>query len=156
MQLLPIGIQSFYDIRRNNFIYVDKTQKIHALASNPKWAYFLARPRRFGKSLLLSTLSALFQGQRDLFAGLWIEQEGRWDWQQQHPIIHLDMTEIPRTTPQEFRQGLIVWMHEVIKQHQLENSVQMDQSPAGLLRDTIAARGRQHTRDSQSDSAVVR
>ncbi|MEM7402869.1 MAG: AAA family ATPase [Myxococcota bacterium] len=136
MQLLPIGIQSFAKLRRRDCIYVDKTEQIHRLISGGD-VYFLARPRRFGKSLLLSTLSALFQGQRNLFAGLWIEQENRWNWQQQHPIIHLDMTEIPRATPQEFRQGLIVWMHEVIKQHQLENSVQMDQSPAGLLRDTI-------------------
>ncbi|MEM7589735.1 MAG: AAA family ATPase, partial [Myxococcota bacterium] len=69
--------------------------------------------------------------------GLWIEQEGQWEWSQKRPVIHLDMTLIPRATPEEFNQGLALWMREVIKKHQLTHSIQMDQSAAGLLRDTI-------------------
>ncbi|MEM7589709.1 MAG: AAA family ATPase, partial [Myxococcota bacterium] len=134
-KLLPIGIQAFEDIRQNNFIYVDKTQAIWELACNPKGVYFLARPRRFGKSLLLSTLSALFQGKRELFKGLWIEQEGKWDWAQKHPVIHLDMTQVPRVTSQQLEQGLALCMKKIIRSHKL--NVDLDQPAAGLLRDTV-------------------
>ncbi|MEM7589609.1 MAG: AAA family ATPase, partial [Myxococcota bacterium] len=75
MKQLPIGMQSFEQLRSDGCVYVDKTQHIHRLATQGR-VYFLARPRRFGKSLLLSTLAALFEGKRELFEGLWIEQEG--------------------------------------------------------------------------------
>lgn len=70
---LPIGIQSFERLRRDGYLYVDKTAFVYELAStgNP---YFLSRPRRFGKSLLLSTLEAYFCGKKELFEGLAIEQ----------------------------------------------------------------------------------
>ena len=66
MQDLPIGIQSFEKIRRTNNVYVDKTQKILELAKTEK-SYFLSRPRRFGKSLTLSTLEAMFKGKAEFF-----------------------------------------------------------------------------------------
>ena len=70
---LPVGIQSFEKLRRDGYVYVDKTAFIWNLVqgSNP---YFLSRPRRFGKSLFLSTLAAYFLGQRELFKGLYLEQ----------------------------------------------------------------------------------
>ena len=68
----PIGVQSFEDIRRENAIYVDKTAFVYRLVSEGKY-YFLARPRRFGKSLFISTLEAYFKGRRELFEGLAID-----------------------------------------------------------------------------------
>ncbi len=88
MRKLPIGIQTFEDIRRNNYLYVDKTELVWRIISTGK-PYFLSRPRRFGKSLLLSTFEAYFQGRKDLFEGLAIEKlETKWE---QHPVLHLDL-----------------------------------------------------------------
>ena len=69
---LPIGVQSFQNLRENNYLYVDKTKYIAELLNGK--VYFLSRPRRFGKSLFLSTLAAYFQGQRELFKGLYLEK----------------------------------------------------------------------------------
>ena len=65
----PIGVQSFEEIRTEGYLYIDKTDLIHKLISEGKY-YFLSRPRRFGKSLLLSTIEAYYRGRRDLFKGL--------------------------------------------------------------------------------------
>ncbi|MBQ9058701.1 MAG: ATP-binding protein [Atopobiaceae bacterium] len=88
---LPIGIQSFEKLRQDGFVYVDKTAYVYKLAQSGI-PYFLSRPRRFGKSLLLSTLRAYFEGRRDLFEGLDIEQlEGNGlDAWQVRPVFHLD------------------------------------------------------------------
>ena len=76
---LPIGLQTFSEIRKNDCLYMDKTEYIYQLVSGSPESYFLNRPRRFGKSLLISTLKAYFQGQRDLFRGLAIERlEQEW------------------------------------------------------------------------------
>lgn len=82
---LPIGIQSFSTIREENYYYVDKTDQIQALIATGKY-YFLSRPRRFGKSLLLDTLKELFEGNEPLFKGLAIHDD--WDWSIKHPVIH--------------------------------------------------------------------
>jgi len=68
MQKLPVGIQSFSELRRGGFLYVDKTEYIHRLVVQGKY-YFLSRPRRFGKSLLVSTMQELFSGNKELFTG---------------------------------------------------------------------------------------
>ena len=86
---LPIGIQDFEKLRTHDFLYVDKTQSVHTLLSKPGY-YFLSRPRRFGKSLTLSTIRAIFEGKRELFQGLWIEDQ--WDWSKVHPVIHLSFS----------------------------------------------------------------
>ena len=86
--LYPIGVQNFEDLRRNGFVYVDKTHLIHRLASTGKY-YFLSRPRRFGKSLLMSTMEAYFKGKKELFKGLAMEElEKEWA---EHPVLHLDL-----------------------------------------------------------------
>ena len=88
MRKLPIGIQTFEGIRKDNYLYVDKTALIWRMANLGK-PYFLSRPRRFGKSLLISTFDAYFQGKKELFDGLAIEQlETKWE---QHPVLHLDL-----------------------------------------------------------------
>ena len=81
----PIGIQNFEDLRLNNYIYIDKTKYIYKLANEGKY-YFLSRPRRFGKSLLISTIEAYFQGKRELFDGLAIQQEEK-EWNS-YPILY--------------------------------------------------------------------
>lgn len=84
----PIGIQSFEKIRTEGYAYVDKTALIYKLADEGSY-YFLSRPRRFGKSLLISTMDAYFSGRRDLFKGLAIETLEK-DWAQ-YPVLHLDL-----------------------------------------------------------------
>ncbi|MEO0043297.1 MAG: hypothetical protein RL329_2745 [Bacteroidota bacterium] len=86
MKILPLGLQSLSEIYDNNAIYVDKTEYIHRLATTGK-CYFLSRPRRFGKSLLVSTLYELFNANKILFQGLWIEN--KWDWSVKYPVIHI-------------------------------------------------------------------
>jgi hypothetical protein len=88
---LPIGIQSFSEIRENGYLYVDKTEDIFQLVDSGKY-FFLSRPRRFGKSLTLSTIKELFQGRKDLFTGLWIEDQ--WDWTQSYPVVHIGFSSI--------------------------------------------------------------
>ena len=94
-RLLPIGIQDFIDIRERGFVYIDKTERIHQLITNSGKPFFLSRPRRFGKSLLCSTLKAIFEGKRELFG----EIAGRpslainsldWEWKK-YPVIRLDL-----------------------------------------------------------------
>ena len=87
--LYPIGIQSFEEIRSGGYVYVDKTALIYRLTSTGKY-YFLNRPRRFGKSLLVSTIEAYFSGRKELFEGLAMESlEKEWT---EYPVLHLDLT----------------------------------------------------------------
>ena len=87
-KIYPVGIQSFEEIRKNGYCYVDKTALIYQLVSSGKY-YFLSRPRRFGKSLLLSTLDAYFSGKKELFKGLFMEQKEK-EWTA-CPVLHLDL-----------------------------------------------------------------
>ena len=86
--LYPIGIQNFEKIRKEGYTYVDKTALIHRLATTGTY-YFLSRPRRFGKSLLISTMEAYFKGKKELFEGLAMEQLEK-DWTE-YPVLHLDL-----------------------------------------------------------------
>ena len=86
---LPIGQQDFRKIRTSGALYVDKTQAIHRLVTEGDY-YFLSRPRRFGKSLTLSVIKELFEGSRELFEGLWVEEN--WDWERRYPVIHFSFS----------------------------------------------------------------
>ncbi len=86
---LPIGIQTFRELREDNCYYVDKTAYIGRLVDEGKH-YFLSRPRRFGKSLFLDTLKELFEGNEPLFEGLAIHE--RWDWSVRHPVLRIDFS----------------------------------------------------------------
>ena len=84
----PIGIQDFEKLRTNGYSYVDKSRFVYKLATEGEY-YFLSRPRRFGKSLFLSTLEAYFQGKKELFEGLAIyDLEAEW---KKYPIFHIDL-----------------------------------------------------------------
>ena len=90
MKRLPIGIQTFRDIVQNDYLYVDKTEKIFDLVKDPKGVYFLSRPRRFGKSLLISILDEIFEGDKELFNGLWI-YGADYAWEK-HPVVKIDFS----------------------------------------------------------------
>lgn len=95
---LPIGIQTFEKLRRDGYVYIDKTALIWKIAST-SIPYFLSRPRRFGKSLLISTLEAYFEGKRELFSGLAIEGlETEW---KRYPVLHLDLNARKYETPED-------------------------------------------------------
>ena len=87
MQKLPIGIQTFSKIRKGNYCYADKTKLIAKLINHGEF-YFLSRPRRFGKSLLIDTIAEAFLGNKKLFQGLYLENH--WDWSKKYPVIRID------------------------------------------------------------------
>ncbi|MDR2346738.1 MAG: ATP-binding protein [Planctomycetaceae bacterium] len=116
MKKLPIGIQTFEEIRTENYLYVDKTESIYRIASTWK-VYFLSRPRRFGKSLTISTLDALFSGRKELFKGLYIYD--KWDWNKHHPIIRIDWTLISHKTPEELEQNLFIRLQIMAKNNDM-------------------------------------
>ncbi|MCI5163783.1 MAG: hypothetical protein D3917_17565, partial [Candidatus Electrothrix sp. AX5] len=93
MRKLPIGIQTFSEIREEEYRYVDKTKIAFELINNGKY-YFLSRPRRFGKSLFLSTLQAVFEGRKELFHGLYIYDT--WDWQATYPVVKISFAGVAR------------------------------------------------------------
>ncbi len=115
MQKLPVGIQSFSELRRGGYLYVDKTRQAYELAVGGKY-YFLSRPRRFGKSLLVSTFKALFEGSKELFEGLWIEEH--WDWEKTNPVIHLRFSSLGYKSL-GLERALHEFLDEVIEEHHL-------------------------------------
>jgi hypothetical protein len=116
MKRLPLGIQTFEEIRSNGCVYVDKTEAVYNIASNVK-VCFLSRPRRFGKSLLISTFNALFSGRKELFEGLYIYD--KWDWSQQYPVIRIDWTLIDHSTPEEMKMSMAIHLKRIAQAHQL-------------------------------------
>nr|VFK35406.1 MAG: PD-(D/E)XK nuclease superfamily protein [Candidatus Kentron sp. MB]VFK77034.1 MAG: PD-(D/E)XK nuclease superfamily protein [Candidatus Kentron sp. MB] len=114
---LPIGIQDFARLRTSGCVYVDKTELICQLITEGV-AWFLSRPRRFGKSLLVSTLAAIFQGRRELFEGLWIEGSD-YDWTV-YPVLHVDMSRVTFETPEQFQSDLVRQLGRLARNHELE------------------------------------
>jgi len=105
MKELNDGVMSFGILREGNFLYVDKTQYIYNLVRKGAGYYFLSRPRRFGKSLLVSTMEQLMQGHRELFRGLWIDSSG-YDFKP-YPVLRLDMSLSPVDTPEKLEDSLV-------------------------------------------------
>ena len=137
----PIGIQSFEKLRRDGYVYVDKTELVFQLANNGSY-YFLGRPRRFGKSLLISTLESYFLGQKDLFKGLAIEQLEK-DWTQ-YPVFHLDLN----AKVYESKEDLLNILNEyVVKWEKTYGRVESEEGPdrrfAGVITRACEKTGRQ-------------
>ena len=105
----PIGIQNFEKIRRDGYVYVDKTPWMWKMISEGSY-YFLSRPRRFGKSLMVSTLEAFFSGQRELFKGLYVDTV-EWNWQK-YPIMHLDLNTDKYDAPEVLINRLDLFLSE--------------------------------------------
>ncbi|MCI0696380.1 ATP-binding protein [candidate division KSB1 bacterium] len=104
MKKLPISIQDFDRLITGNHVYVDKSRYIYKMVTEGMF-YFLSRPRRFGKSLLVSTLEHLFRGNKKLFKGLWIEKAD-WAWKP-HPVLKIDFNGVSFGTPEILRQSLL-------------------------------------------------
>ena len=105
----------FPSLRKSGCLYVDKTAWLYRMATDPEaYFFFLARPRRFGKSLMISTLEAMFQGRRDLFDGLAI-MDTDWDWKKTYPVIHLNMGMCAASTFAEFEKNLPYCMSSALK-----------------------------------------
>ena len=100
----PVGIQTFWRIIREGYVYVDKTDLVWQMANEDNPFLFLARPRRFGKSLLASTLHSFFAGERELFRGLKADAL-EWDWQQ-YPVLHFDLSGAKHLPPEGVRAEL--------------------------------------------------
>jgi len=112
---LPIDLSTFSIMITGNYLYIDKTQYIYNLFSGGARYYFLSRPRRFGKSLLISTLKELFSGNRALFKNLWIDSSD-YHWTQ-HPVIHLDFGTIAHNTPQDMEASLSWRLHSIAQDY---------------------------------------
>jgi len=119
LKKLSTNISTFRKIITENCIYVDKTKQIYQLFKEKSQYYFLSRPRRFGKSLLISTLEELFKGNKDLFKELWIGSSN-FEWQT-HPIIHLDFLNIPHSEPEILKQSLIRALVKIANDYGYEN-----------------------------------
>jgi hypothetical protein len=117
MQKLPIGEQYFARLRERNLLYVDKTEQIYELMDAGTYL-FLARPRRFGKSLLTTTLKEIYRGNRALFQGLWIEDKIDW---QPRPVILINFNDVSYRT-KSLAQGLTEYMDELAA----ENGIALD------------------------------
>ena len=111
MKKLPIGISDFKKLREENFIYVDKTKYIYKLITEGGGYYFLSRPRRFGKSLLISTIRYLFEGRKELFKGTYIED--KWDWNNFYPVIRIDLSQIAITKEEDFETQMELLLKEI-------------------------------------------
>jgi len=116
MKSLPLGIQTFEKIVENNYVYVDKTQHIYGLLKGG--CFFFARPRRFGKSLLCSTLNSIFNGNKEPFKGLWIDNKIRYDWPI-HPVIHLDMSQVSRENSAVLHASLMRTLSVIAKDQEI-------------------------------------
>jgi len=114
IQKYPIGLQDFGGIRNNGYVYVDKTPYIHQLITSQKY-YFLSRPRRFGKSLLISTLECVFKGQKELFDGLYIYD--KWAFEA-YPIIRISFSNIGYRT-----KGLLKAIGDTLEQISEQNDI---------------------------------
>lgn len=133
MKKLAIGQQDFPNLIHKDCIYVDKTKCIYELMESGGSTFFLSRPRRFGKSLLLSTLKAAFEGKRDLFKGLYIEDKIDWE---PHPVIMLDMSK-DASSSEVLKLGLSLSLKTEAAFHQVDLGLYED-APAAMLSQLIA------------------
>src|SRR5947208_15199895 len=117
MRYLPTDISTFSTMMTGNYIYIDKTEYIYHLFSGGKRLYFLSRPRRFGKSLLISTLKELFLGNRALFKGLWIDSSD-YEWEQ-YPVIHLDFSMIGHESAQDLKKSFSATLRKIAKEYDI-------------------------------------
>jgi len=114
---LPIGIQSLSNIRSDNYVYIDKTKEALELIENGKY-YFLSRPRRFGKSLFLDTLSSIFESKQELFKDLYIYD--KYDWAKTYPVIKIDFGNQKAKTEEELKTFILHRLSDIAKRYGVE------------------------------------
>lgn len=130
-QKLPIGIQDFAKLHEEGFLYVDKTRYLHQLIQDGS-VYFMSRPRRFGKSLMISALECIFKGRKELFQDTWIaDSDCGW---QEHPVIRIDMSRADRSGPERFSNSLIDLLAQIAKHYDVKLN---SKSNAGIALDSL-------------------
>jgi hypothetical protein len=117
MKKLPIGIQSFENIRKDNYIYVDKTNYIYDLLNSGKY-YFISRPRRFGKSLLVDTIKCLFEGKKELFEGLFIYD--KWNWEEKYPVVKISFGSQQSKRSEDLERYIQLRLKDIAKLYEVE------------------------------------
>ncbi|GAA5818416.1 MAG: AAA family ATPase [Methanobrevibacter sp. CfCl-M3] len=117
LKMICVGTQTFEFLRENNYLYVDKTKEIRDLIHNEK-IVFLSRPRRFGKSLLVSTLEELFKGNKELFKGLYIYD--KWDWNKKYNVISLDMSDMDNRSTEKLEIDLNNTIETIAKTNKIK------------------------------------
>jgi len=135
MKLLPTDVSSLDTMIKKNYLYIDKTQYIYNLFQKGSRFYFLSRPRRFGKSLLVSTLREIFLGNKKLFTDLWIGKSD-YAWQK-YPIIELDFSNIAHRTPEHFEKDIVTRLQEIAHAYTL--NFQLNSIPETALRELVTA-----------------
>jgi hypothetical protein len=140
MKKLPRDVQSFKKLRENNYLYVDKTKCILDLVSDAG-AFFLSRPRRFGKSLLVSILEELFKGNKDLFRGLFIHDQ--WNWDETYEVIRIDFSEIGHENSENLKSNLNVFIEEIANDYNISlNSTDIPDKFRDLIKEICKTTGK--------------
>ncbi len=140
-RLYPIGIQTFSKIREGNFLYVDKTEYVYRMTHSSSKYMFLSRPRRFGKSLLTSTLHSYFSGREELFRGLAMERlEKEWI---QYPVLHFDMSTAKHADKEQLLQELNLKLFDYEEIYgRIAEEVNPNQRLMGLIKRAYEQTGR--------------
>jgi len=121
MKRLPIGIQDFRYMMENNYLYIDKTQYLHMLKDRGKF-YFMSRPRRFGKSLTISTYDCMFRGEKELFKDTWLYEN--WDFEPR-PVIRLNMSELDTRDEKRVEENIIYLLDQFYATHGIVKDTNM-------------------------------
>lgn len=133
MKKLPVGIQEFREIVEGDYLYVDKTREIHELITSGKY-FFLSRPRRFGKSLLINTIKEIFLGARELFKGFYIYDKIDW---KTHPVIRIDFSVIAHSNPEILQKSILAFIDGIAKKYHLQLSKEFVPDRFGELLEEI-------------------
>lgn len=135
MKKLPLGLNTFSKLRELNCLYVDKTEFAYNLITNG-WRYFLSRPRRFGKSLFVSTLKEILTGNKKLFDDLWIGKSD-YEWQE-HGVISLSLSSLDIKNIDLFEKSLCDALQKIAEQYSID-SINFDHRPQSLFINLIEA-----------------
>lgn len=119
MQKIPVDLSTFSKIIKEGYLYIDKTEPLFNLFATGERYFFLSRPRRFGKTLFLSTLNSFFRGDKELFKDLWVGKHSNHDWQK-HPVVRLDFSNAENETAQEPKLSLCDMLDEVAYEYGIE------------------------------------
>jgi Holliday junction resolvase-like predicted endonuclease len=120
MNRLSLGLAEFSDLIEQNKIYVDKTRFIKKMMDQGRKYYFLSRPRRFGKTLLVSTLENFFQGKKELFKDTYIYDN--WDWNEKYPVLRISMNNLLSSSLEELKEDILLMVENIAKKNNIKLS----------------------------------
>jgi len=155
MKTLPVGRSTLQVLRENNAVYVDKTQYVHRLINTSGRVYFLSRPRRFGKSLLIDTFKQLFLGNREVFEGTWIGEKGRYEWAPR-PVLHLDFSQFSCTTVDTLKTDLLLALERTAEAYGVSMSGGSLQAQLASLIRSMAAQGSVVVLVDEYDAPIIK